>query len=86
MVEYSCVGGVEFSGVVMVEYSCVGRVKLSRDESSCDGGVELSQVVMVECSRVGGVQMKKCFRVGFSWVKLNKVSLRAEHLGKVESS
>ena len=85
MVEYSCVGGAEFSGVVMVEYSCVGRVELSRDEWSCDGGVRLSRVVMVEYS-VGGVQMKKCFRVGFSWVELTKVSLSAEHLGRVESS
>ena len=40
MVEYSCVGRVELSGVLMVEYS--------RDESSCDGGVELAGVVMVE--------------------------------------
>ena len=29
MVEYSCVGRVELSRVVMVEYSCVGRVELS---------------------------------------------------------
>ena len=29
MVEYSCVGGVKLSRVVMVEYSCAGRVKLS---------------------------------------------------------
>ena len=37
MVEYSCVGGVELSRVVMVEYSCVGGVELSRD--LCDGRV-----------------------------------------------
>ena len=29
MVEYSCVGGVKLSQVVMVEYSCVGGVQLS---------------------------------------------------------
>ena len=32
MVEYSCVGRVELSRVVMVEYSCFGSVELSRVE------------------------------------------------------
>ena len=31
MVEYSCVGGVKLSRVVMVEYRCDGGVKLSWD-------------------------------------------------------
>ena len=30
MVEYSCVGGVESSRVVLVEYSCAGGVESSR--------------------------------------------------------
>jgi len=48
LVEYSCVGGVELSRVVVVEYSCVGGVKLwwwsiiVLGESSCDGEVESS--------------------------------------------
>ena len=38
LVEYSCVGWVQLSRVVMVEYSCVCRVELIRVvlvESSC---------------------------------------------------
>lgn len=36
MVEYSCLGGVKLSQVMMVEYTCssVGGVKLSRVESN----------------------------------------------------
>ena len=42
MVEYSCVGRVELSRVVMVEYSGDGKVELSR--------VVMSIVVFVESS------------------------------------
>ena len=42
MVEYSCVGRVELSRVVMVEYSGNGKVELSR--------VVMSIVVFVESS------------------------------------